>query len=238
MKDKDLSFMDEHIFGRKPFDQYENEETHQKKANKAFYAVWTNYIFINPTTENLRETTPEQYAIIKKLTFGAKNRLQAYVAYHLNKDHYEMRFEDFDEMQSFTTIEMCREIFNDTKILFDWWRSPMSNENSQTGEEWFQECRERFQHRKQINKLGFLVINLKIKEFLIYDGESIRWTKNQKEATHFNCIKDGLIEDQSTNETKVKMALKLKEVTNGVVDLQDLKLFNSVKEQNSNFFNF
>lgn len=237
MKDKNTPFMEEHIFSRIKFEDHEKEETPQTKAAKAFYAVWSNYIFINPTTENLRETLPEQYAIIKKLSYGAKNRLQAYIAYHLKKDHYDMRFENFNDMEVYSTIEMCREIFDDTKILFDWWRDPISSEINQTGEDWFQECRERFQHRKQINKLAYLIINLKTKMFLHYDGEKVSWTRIQKDATNFNIVKNDLIEDQSLDKTKLDMILNLKSILDGV-NIEDLKLFNSTKETNSNLFNF
>lgn len=235
---KDRLFIEEHIFSRNDFDDYLKEDTHQKRANKAFYAVWTNYIFINPVTENLRELQPEQYSIIKKLTYSAKNRLQSYIAFHLNKDHYGMRFEDFTEMESISTIEMCREIFYDTKILVDWWRKPVNQDTSQTGEQWFQECKEKYQRRKQINRLGYLFINLKTKQFLIYDGEQVAWTRNQNDATLFNTMTNELIDDQSLTESKIKIAQNIKKITKNAVKMEDLKMFNSIIERNSQTYNF
>lgn len=227
---KDKAFIEEHIVNRQPFEAYEKEETMQSKAKKAFYAVWSNWVFINPTTENLRSVTPDQYATIKKLSYGTKNRLQSYIAYHLNRDHYEMHFQDFNEEQSLAVIEMCREVFEETKLLVDWWRKPLQDDPTMSGEDWFKDCKERFQRRKQINKLGFCFIDLSKKRFLVcIDGE-ISWTEDQDLATRFNYAKNEEIEDQENEKTMNKVETVVKAFTKN----NNLKMFVQHRNEKAN----
>lgn len=227
---KDNAFIEEHITNRQPFEAYEKEVTLQDKAKKAFYAVWSNWVFINPTTENLRDVTPEQYGIIKKLSYGTKNRLQSYIAYHLNRDHYEMNFSELTEDQSFAVVEMCREVFDETKLLVDWWRKPLVDNPQRTGEEWFQDCKERFQRRKLINKLGFCFIDLTKKEFLVCEDGKISWTTEQELATRFNYEKDEEIQDQEKQETMNKVEHIVKVFTKN----KNMKMFVQQRNEKAN----
>lgn len=226
---KDLKFINEHIANRMKFDDCFNEETMQQKANKAFYAVWTNYIFINPTTENLRELKEEDFSIIKKLSYGTKNRLQSYIAFHLNRDHYDMMFNELTEDQAYTVIRMCEEVFEDTKILVDWWRSPVES-GSVTGEEWFQECKERFQKQKFIDRLGFCFIDMETKRFLLIDDNGVSWTTDQKEATRFNMRKEGLIQDQSD----VSVQKTVEKQVDLIIKKNSLKMFHQSRDKAAN----
>ncbi len=233
MIDKNLSFMEEHIFSRTGFDKCLKEKTIQDQANKAFYSVWTNYIFNNPTTENLRDLKPENFQVIKKLSYGAKNRLQSYIAYNLNKDHYDFKMHEFTENESIYTIEMCREIFEDTKILVDWWRNPLSNEDDRTGEEWFQASKEAFQDRKRINRVGFLFINLDNNHFLKISDAGITWEKEQKNATILNFTKSGQILDQNLPNVQSQLLALMKKTTG----VNNLKGFHTSIETNAQVLN-
>lgn len=232
--DKDLHFMKEHIFKRVLIDEYLKEDTIQKQANRAFYSTWTNFIFNNPKTENLRELKESDYAIIKKLTFGAKNRLQSYLAYHLNKDHYDLLFTRLSDEAAIASIEMCLEIYNDTKILVDWWRNPI-DETNQTGEEWFQKCKEKHQHQKNVNRVGFLFINLVAKTFLKVENNKFYWTKKQSDATLFNVVdKDGIILDQNEKETQTILLTNLQKE----MSLKNLKMFFGNRTAQNTFFTY
>lgn len=231
MINKDKKFIQEHIENPMSFDDYQKEATINEQAKKAFYAVWSNYIFINPTTQNLRELKESDYAIIKKLTYGAKNRLQSYIAFHLNRDHYEMNFMDLNEDQAYTVIRMCEEVFEDTKLLVDWWRNPVSVNDSQTGEEWFKVCKEKFQHQKQINKLGFSFIDLVKKRFLLLKNGEVFWTTNQDEATRFNLMSENKILDQD------KFHNEIDEKVSSLIGLKGLKSFHQGRgEGETDFF--
>lgn len=234
MQNKDYKFIEEHILDRKPFDEYLKEETIQEQAQKAFYSVWANWIFINPTTKNLRNVTEDDYATIKKLSYGTKNRLQSYIAFHLKKDHYHMDFKTFSVEESFTTIKLCEEIFDDTKILVDWWRASVSVDNRMTGEEWFQKCKVKFMHRKQINKIGFVFIDLNTNKFLkMVEGEAVLISE-QDDATRFNLIHNDLIVDQEIPQTKDILNSKVKTLTN----LNNLKIFIKAKDGDTEYFVF
>lgn len=221
MQNKDTKFINEHILNRMPFDDCFKEETIQEQAQKAFYAVWSNWVFINPTTENLRDVTPADYATIKKLSYGTKNRLQSYIAFHLNKDHYGMDFKLFTHDESFSVINMCAELFEDTKILVDWWRTPVSTAESLTGEEWFKVCKLRFMHRKQINKIGFVFFDLNKKEYITMIDGKFSWITEQDDATRFNLIENDLIVDQELESTKEIIFDKI----NKTLKLDTLKCF-------------
>lgn len=228
----DLKFINEHIAERITFDDIYKEKTMQERAKKAAYVVWTNYIFINPTTENLRDVKEEDYPTIKKLSYGAKNRLQSYLAFHLNKDHYEMSFDQLTEDQSYSVIRMCEEIFEDTKILVDWWRNPVEN-MSITGEDWFKQCKERFQHQKMINRLGFCFIDLNTKEFLIVSNDGMSWTRDQEMATRFNYSDaDKKIKDQKSTAVTYAMDKKIK----GIAVSRKLKMFTQSRNEMANDF--
>ncbi len=229
-ENKDNAFIQEHIVNRQPFDAYENESKMQDKAKKAFYAVWSNWVFINPTTENLRSLEPEQYAIIKKMSYGTKNRLQSYIAYHLNRDHYDMHMDEFSEDQSFAVIEMCREVFEETKLLVDWWRKPLQDEPTLSGEEWFKRSKERFQHRKLINKRAFCFIDLSTKQFLTCVDGKIDWTRDQEMATRFNSVTDELIADQENQKTFDKVEKIIKVFTKN----NNLKMFIQQRNEKAN----
>lgn len=229
---KDLKFITEHIENRMAFDDCFKEETMSQKAKKAFYAVWTNYIFINPTTENLRELKEEDYAVIKKLSYGAKNRLQSYIAFHLNKSHYELFFDDItNEDQAYSIIHMCEEVFNDTKILVDWWRNPVTDDGL-TGEEWFKNCKEQFQKKKMIERVGFCFINMAMKKFLIVEDSGISWTTEQSKATRFN-LRDGKtkeIMDQNLESTQKQVESAVAKL----VSMDNMKIFHQAKEETAN----
>ncbi|MBM24252.1 MAG: hypothetical protein CL760_00910 [Chloroflexi bacterium] len=205
---KDELFINEHILNRITIEDAFKEDTMQKKAKKAFYAVWTNWIFINPKTENLRAIEKKSYPIIKNLSYGAKNRLQSYLAFHLNRDHYDMNFESFTEEEAYSSIQMCEEIFADSYLLVSWWLSKIptiNNENfNLTGEEWFKLSKEKFQRQKIINKLGFCFIDLNKKRFLSVRDNEIFWVPKQEQATRFN-VKGGkkmMILDQENDRIK------------------------------------
>lgn len=234
---KDELFINEHILNRISFDDIYKEKTIQNKARRAFYAVWTNWIFINPKTENLQALNPEDYGMIKKLSYGTKNRLQSYLAFHLERDHYEMNFDDFSDNESYSTIQMCEEVFNDTYLLVNWWRSNIQTrdltETLQTGEEWFQKSKEKFQHQKLVNKIGYCFIDLLKKRFLVVKEEDIFWTTEQEMATRFNLKENtekSLILDQETESNKEEIITNVMKIVNN----KNLKVFLQQRNQKSN----
>lgn len=235
MSKSDKDFIVEHIENRKDFDECLKEETPQMQASKAFYNVWSNYIFINPTTENLRNLEPENYTLIKKLSYGAKNRLQSFIAYHLNTDHYEMQFSELDNKESDYVVELCRSVYENTKILIDWWRKPLNEEQEMTGEGWFQECKERFQKQKHIDRAGFVFIDLNKRQFLKIENDEIYWTNDDKQATRFNKKVDDIIMDQNDKQIENAVSEYVREFLNRS-SMKGLKVFiTHRKETDSNF---
>lgn len=234
---KDTAFINEHILNRISFEDIYKQEIIQNRAKKAFYAVWTNWVFINPKTENLQELKESDFFLIKKLSYGTKNRLQSYLAFHINKDHYDMDFESLTEEESYSIIQMCEEIFNDSYILVNWWRSEIQRndelEERQTGEEWFKKSKEKFQNQKLINKLGFCFIDLMKKRFLILKEDQLFWTQDQTMATRFILSEKGIMLDQEKESVKEEAEKMIEMKTK----MSGLKMFLQQRNQNANEIN-